>query len=77
MGDGGRRYQCPTEKLNSPLLTEFFRHSGLNFLKTGVGTFRERITTGNYSNETETLRFIHALKQTLWEMDTQYPNASK
>ena len=56
-------------RLNSPALADFFRNIGLAFMKTGVGTPAERIAAGNYRNETETLRLIAALKQTLWEMD--------
>ena len=56
-------------RLNSPVLADFFRNIGLAYLKTGVGTPAERIAAGNYRNETETLRLIRALKQTLWEME--------
>ncbi len=56
-------------RLNSPMLADFFRNIGLAFMKTGVGTPAERIAAGDYRNETETLRLIRALKQTLWEMD--------
>jgi hypothetical protein len=56
-------------RLNSPVLADFFRNLGLQFMKTGVGTPAERIAAGNYRNETETLRLVHALKQSLWDME--------
>jgi hypothetical protein len=65
------------QKLKSPLLADFFRNSGINFLKTGVGTAPERVATGNYYNETETLRLIQVLKRTLAEMDPRYPDSSE
>jgi hypothetical protein len=63
------------QKLKSPLLDDFFNHSGPTGIKNGVGTPQQRITTLNCANETETLRLIHALKQTLWEMDPRYPDS--
>ena len=63
-------------KLGVPRLAEFYRYVSKNCMKTGVGTPMERATTGNYYNETETLRLIRALKQTLWEMDPANPNSS-
>ena len=57
------------QKLGVPRLTEFYRSVCKNYMKTGVGTPMERETTGNYRNESETLRLLNILKQTLWEMD--------
>jgi hypothetical protein len=56
------------QKLHSPWMADFFRTIGRNFVKTGQGSVVERINTCNYRNETETLRLIRTLKQTLWEM---------
>jgi len=57
-------------KLNFPMLADFLRHSGLEFMKTGVGTPAERLAAGDFHNETETLRLVHVLKQTLWDMES-------
>ncbi len=61
-------------KLNSPQLAEFIRGSGLGFMKTEAGTPMERIVSGLYRNESETLRLIRTLKKTLWERDLQDSN---
>jgi hypothetical protein len=57
------------QKLGSPRLAEFYRNFCKNCMKTGEGTPMERATTGNYRNESETLRLIQTLKQTLWDME--------
>ncbi|MBN2578634.1 MAG: hypothetical protein JXB10_06545 [Pirellulales bacterium] len=64
------------KKLDTPLLTDFVRDVGSIDRKTGAGTPMERIYAGYYRAETETLRLIQALKQTLWEMDPRWPDSS-
>jgi hypothetical protein len=72
----GGNLNASLQKLKSPLLDDFFKHSGLTALKNGVGTPQQRITALNCANETETLRLIRILKQELWGMDPRYPNSS-
>jgi hypothetical protein len=73
---GGCDVNPALQKLNVPLLADFFRNMGLSYLKTGAGAPYERIAAGQFQNETETLRLIRVLRQTLWEIDPRYPDCS-
>jgi hypothetical protein len=64
------------QKIQNPLLADFFRDTGLNYLKTGSGTVADRLAATYCRNETETLRLLHALKQTLWRLDPRWPDSS-